>query len=162
MLLTLQVKSGISLSVTDNWCILYHLCPLTVHLSTARAKQMFSYLKWARHIVYEFRNIHVYVRSIVQMPACDVRPCCFCNGRIDTRVCFVPVFTQTSCAETHFSSNQLFILKTEWSSQWRFKKKKTPVDIVFCLTPNGIKYIINTFSESRIPRKYSGPGENKF
>lgn len=40
--------------------------------------------------------------------------------------------------------------------------KKPPVDIVCCLTPNGIKYIINTFSESRIPRKYSGPGENKF
>lgn len=41
-------------------------------------------------------------------------------------------------------------------------KKNPPVDIVFCLTPNGIKYIINTFSESRIQRKYSGPGENKF
>lgn len=168
MLLTLQVKSGISLSVTDNWCILYHFCPLTVHLSTARAKQMFSYLKWARHIVHEFRNIQSCIRqrhcsnaslwcsTLLLLQWTDRYTCLLCSN-----VWPILTFTQTSCAETHFSSNQLFILKTKWSSQWRFKKKP-PVDIVFCLTPNGIKYIINTFSESRIPRKYSGPGENKF
>lgn len=101
-------------------------------------------------------NASLWCSTLLLLQWTDRYTCLLCSN-----VWPILTFTQTSCAETHFLSNQLFILKTKWSSQWRFKKKP-PVDIVFCLTPNGIKYIINTFSESRIPRKYSGLGENKF
>lgn len=66
MFLTLQVKSGIYLSVTDNWCILYHffINYAFVHTTYEAIVQL---LKWAIHNVHEFRNIHVYmyVKSIV-------------------------------------------------------------------------------------------------
>lgn len=88
MFLTLQVKSGIYLSVTDNWCILYHffINYAFVHTTYEAIVQL---LKWAIHNVHEFRIYMYTCTSKVLLYSNDNVWCSsllLCNRRIDARI----------------------------------------------------------------------------